>query len=1106
MIIGELFRSFWKYFKWGLLATVLTGLGVWLYVVRHAQEEIRRRAEAMLAERLPHLTVSIAAARLVAEEGIQLRGVRIAKPQASGESAELAAIDEIMIQCETSVSRLMQGGFRPRRCVLHRPVVSAVRRADGSWSLEELLKRGDTEWPEGLEVVIEEGLLDVHDVTAANRLRLQPLTCLIRRVADAQGWRVEASGQFASDHFRQVEFTVGCWPKTGVMHASAKVAGLELSSALWNVLPAAAVRSGELLHALRATADGELSLQHEPSQAKPWRFAASAVVRNGRYEHRSLPFPLSDLQARLRIDDQGLTLDEFAGHSRHTTLRLSARRQGWEAAAPLEIRVAGRQVAFDQRILEVLPPTAQEVWKQYWPEGEADVDATLVFDGRRWHPEATVTARNVAFTYVEVPYPLRRTMGVLTLRGTDVKFDLTAYARGVPVQLQGEVHDVGPAGAGEIRVRGEQLQIDADLVAALPAEMRTIIQRFRPTGTFDVDLRAAWKPHDPKIHQRLAVRLREATARYQGFPYGLANITGFIEQVDDDRWQFRDLRASNGPAQFTCQGTLAPLTAVQSVGASGGAPSPTVAAGASPGQELVLRIAGGKVALNEELWRAVPPAVQRHWAMLRPQGMVDLDLLLRYGTREDRTQLTVGVRPHGESVSLEPAVFPYRLEQIHGQAVYDEGVVTLLGLTARHGDTGWQSDGKAKLADDGSWSLQLTDLGIDRLHVDRDLLRAVPEKFRAILTELNPSGSFNLRGNLGFAHSGRLGDPLRTAWELDVVCHRNRLLTSPPLEDIFGIVHVRGESVGARVQARGRLALDSLTFRGLQFTEITGPLEIQPDLITFGSPREPQLEPGPRHVTAKFYDGRLGADAWLRRGGAAEPKGPAAAWTYSLRAHLDQANLGRLAREAYPGRQRISGKANVSLALNGSVDRPAQGGPPGGNPPTDGESALRNLQGIGSVRLRDANLYELPVMFALLKVLSLKEPDLSAFNTSDIEFRINGEHGQVYLPRIDLKGDALSLSGRGSLGFDKQLRLAFRPQLGRGGVQVPILSELVSGASSQVLEVYVSGTLDQPDVRREPLPDLKEAFERLQTLQPTLFPPLMPIPSTQRPGTLLPYR
>ena len=53
----------------------------------------------------------------------------------------------------------------------------------------------------------------------------------------------------------------------------------------------------------------------------------------------------------------------------------------------------------------------------------------------------------------------------------------------------------------------------------------------------------------------------------------------------------------------------------------------------------------------------------------------------------------------------------------------------------------------------------------------------------------------------------------------------------------------------------------------------------------------------------------------------------------------------------------------------------------------------------GTVRLSNADVYELPVMISLLKILSIRPPDQNAFSDATIDYRIEGEH--IYFDRID---------------------------------------------------------------------------------------------------------
>ncbi len=130
------------------------------------------------------------------------------------------------------------------------------------------------------------------------------------------------------------------------------------------------------------------------------------------------------------------------------------------------------------------------------------------------------------------------------------------------------------------------------------------------------------------------------------------------------------------------------------------------------------------------------------------------------------------------------------------------------------------------------------------------------------------------------------------------------------------------------------------------------------------------------------------------------------------------------------------------------------------------------------IQLRDADVYELPVMAQLLKIVSARAPDANAFDKSDVNFRIQGEH--VYLDRIDFNGDAVSLRGTGDMGLDKSISLKFYAVLGRDEFRIPLVSDVLGGASQSLLEIHVGGTLAHPTVRKQALPFLDEALQQLQ--------------------------
>jgi len=150
------------------------------------------------------------------------------------------------------------------------------------------------------------------------------------------------------------------------------------------------------------------------------------------------------------------------------------------------------------------------------------------------------------------------------------------------------------------------------------------------------------------------------------------------------------------------------------------------------------------------------------------------------------------------------------------------------------------------------------------------------------------------------------------------------------------------------------------------------------------------------------------------------------------------------------------------------------------------------IGGQGKIQLGNANIYELPLMISMLKILSIRVPDPNAFSTADIDFRIQGEH--FYFDRIDFKGDAISLFGKGEMDFQQAIRLTFHALVGRGELEVPLLKEFFRGASQQMMLIHVDGTLQNPRTRKEAFPGVNQAIQdltddlQINPNQPSRFP------------------
>lgn len=1054
-----------------LLAIVACGLaGMWLY--RQFDEEVRAQIEAHLGRLYPHLTIRVRSAQWLSGEGLEIRGVSVFLPEASGPEAELLHVEELFVFCQADWRELLAGKLSVRQVVVRNPRLRVARLPDGSWSAARLLPL-PTLGPGPPPGLIENGVIELVDTTKS-----PPSTLTLRdahiewaaaneplvEMPNARWVRVQ--GELTGDHLRRLGVDAVLETTGQVWNLAGTAEGLDLSPELLYALPGNIAERLETYGTLRAQCQAQFRLSRNlrPAAAgdavavgSGFDFEVQGQLTRGRVDDPRLPYPLTELRGTFEGTPRGFAVRQVSARHGQASLQLDLERQGYDEHSPLKLHAEARRVVVDQRWFEALPKSAQAEWHKYLPSGEVDLILDLSYDGARWLPELTAHCHNVAFTYHKFPYRLERCRGTITVKDGQLSANLLAPGTSDEVRVVAELRPFDSPPTGVVEVRGQNVRIDEKLLVALPQGPRDVVRSLHPHGTFNLYLRL-WRDASTEgvtasgWRKYVVLGLSRCSLQCDKFPYPLDDIRGTVE-LQDDVWTFRDdLIGSNDTGRISCQGHFIP--------------TPT-------GQELFLRFIGVNVPLEEELRDALPVSARQMWLDMKPRGTVHLEVSVRYRTETKSQTVLVHAEPVGDTVSIEPAAFPYRLEKLRGALVFANGQVQLDRLQAVHGDTTVATRGHGQIRPGGGWELHLERLSIERLAVDRDLMTAVPQRLKQSLTALAPEGRVNLRGDLDLENTGQAGEPLRAAWRVRFDFHQNHLQCGVPLQHVNGWVALEGGFDGRQFQSRGEVQLDSVTVRDLQFTEVAGPLWLDDRQVLVGYWADRQSGASePRRLVGKAYGGAVLVDGWALL---------EAPLRYAFQAEVIDAALERFAHEVLPGQQRIRGRVLATVDVRG------QG------------TSIHGLSGRGAVALRDADIYELPVMVAMLKLLSVRTPDTTAFTESDIAFRIQGEH--VYVDQIDFRGDAISLRGQGELDLHGAVRLAFYALVGRDDVRIPVLSELVGGASQLTMLIHVEGTMDQPTVRREALPAVNQALQQLQAgLQAPTAQPMAAPPSPAAPG------
>jgi hypothetical protein len=703
-------------------------------------------------------------------------------------------------------------------------------------------------------------------------------------------------------------------------------------------------------------------------------------------------------------------------------------------------------------------------------------DATLNVDGRvRWKPEPVPGARPVIVTPTTVPVP--------------------GDAR-PPIQQQPS--QIAP----DLRIVARNVPIDDDLLAALPEDRRKWIERIGIDGTLDIDGRVFRKPADvvakmssspattqpvslaSLIEQDFQITLRNGTAWPGEGTFAIADLAGQM-RLTSDRLVLSDFKGRRGDANLAGRGTIT--------------------WSAAPARPLIaLSAQASNLVLDSALYRALPAVAKDAWDQVRPEGTVDVDLSYSgsptandgesvaaaaptsqpIAVAESLPQPPATLAPSTAAASAMPSGFdllikprklavnlkalPYRLDDVAGSVAVAGSKVTLSDLTARHGDARLKLAGTGTIAARQNWELKLA---VTDVPVDDAFKRAVPSVLSSLFESLKLQGvvsfdfsTLNLRGDLSTIGSTTrpASGPTSNAAQPPLAASRTNnapsaisaalsakpqadeekgdfdmdfavRLTAPsasmdvgvPLADVNGAVTLAGTvRQGELSELKGLIEADALKLAGRPGSKLRAEMTKPAD--------RDHLAIGP--ITGELAGGELAGDVALDF----PDEGPS---HYAMNLQLRNADVKQIAAET---EQDISGHVTARLALEGDWSDP---------------SARR---GRGDVRVEGREMYKIPLVLGLLQITNLALPISSPFNQAEASYGVDGQ--RITFEAISLRSNQMHMQGSGVLDFGaKQVHMTFTTG-SPAWTKLPLVGELLNTAKNELLQIRVSGKLQEPRV------------------------------------------
>ena len=828
---------------------------------------------------------------------------------------------------------------------------------------------------------------------------------------------------------------------------------VSLKSQLPDVSPAAPMPFG-----LKCDCDLHCRLNWDGPDT-PLQYQVLTELHRGQLSNVLLPFPIYEMTGSIYADPQQFVFRDVRAENGATRLFLNTRVSPNQ---PPQIKLQVRNFQIDDAVKARLPAELRKMVNSLSLTGVCDLDwaSTQPDNKATWEGDLRLTDGFVR--YEKFSYPIQNVSGTVKLRGLKVEIDGTGKASGVPVTLKGWVLNPGPANECEFVIKANGVPINSTLAEACPPAVQKAMTELDLQGHNDVHVRL-WKPAGvgQKYLMSSVSRLQDCSCRLKSFPYRIHRLQGLIFS-DDELVTFKDLTGEHDSTRLTASGEFQK--------------------GPGPGR-LDLAIRATNAGFDRALEGALPASLQKLWQEFQPSGWFDVDTNITWIPGQPCQVVLPRIKITNAGMLMKS--FSWPIGSIESEMSYEGSRLLIKSFSAQHDDTQLRARGVATFPHGEPWRVRFDELHVDDLIPNSTFRKALPPALQRTFDILNPAGKFSIdtakQGTVELS-GGELGQPITSAWDIQILLGGSSLTAGIRIEDIHGRIDLKGSNDGAKTTFNGRLDLDSISvFRqstGLayQISHVVGPIHLQDEQFVGGMrsmamPAVTQQQAAiAERISGDFADGTITLDV-----------------TADLRGEPDYRLLVTLSRgrlESY-AQQYLRGQTNLAGIMNGWLQLWGKG------------RSEDQIKGRGELQIAPAALYELPLFVKMFNSLRLDPRDRTAFNRADVVYNI--ENSRFNFDKIDMLGNALNLRGRGYIRFDGGMQFDFYSMLARNQIRIPIVHEIAGMLTRGWVGVRVTGSVGTPQTEIVPVPEFDEAmkqflgtFDQPQARQQRGLPKLLP--------------
>ncbi len=802
------------------------------------------------------------------------------------------------------------------------------------------------------------------------------------------------------------------------------------------------IRNPKLM--LRQTEDGKLNIQsfidRLPTDRTPDEklLETDISIENGTITLRGMPFLLARGE---RIEPRNLHLDirpirngrglVFDGTGRDPTVG-PVSVHGRYRDDQFNVKLICEHVNVGEDLVHTFAKELRDKWRKYQLTGPVTMTYQLSYHtsddadgGRPMSQKLTVEPQGVSAEFVEFPYPVADLHGSITFRPDRIEFGARSNRGGIFLRVNGTVEGYDPDSALNVAIHAENIPIDERLYGALPPEVRSFVQKLNLSGSVNADGYVSRQEGREEIDYSIRIYPEGISGRYEEFPYPVRDLHGTVI-VEPDQIQLDRLTGRPGDAITIPQD----LEEKPSVKLNGVVSLEENAGDHSSGTAYELDVSGKRVPLEKTLKSILPSGVREAWDRLQPEGTGAVDWEMDQPAGSDPVGHRVDVRLN--DVRLQPEQFETPVRDVTANLHYEDDVLSLSGVNGTWNDgTVRIPGGRLVLKEPSQGPFGAFQISGENLKVTPPLQKYVlqdPDLVEAVKSQ----GRVDFRGELRWFRN-RPDDEL----EYHVVANVDgmaieRMLTFTEIRgkvQLMGKLEEKGDE-RHRVLSGG-INLDHMVLNGLPVQTL------QANFIT-------------RDEEVRIQDlrGQV-AGGSINRGGI---EYRTTSGRFDLNLDTTDMNLQELLTRLGVEEKNLSGRLSSHVQLRGTL--PEQ----------------ESWNGKGTLKLRNAQLWKLPIFLPVFMKLSLSQP--RPFTTGDVSFRIQDK--QIHVRRMQFESKTSRLLGRGQIGFDGKVDLNLQTE-DINPVTIPVIGWAYDKVTGNLVTLKATGNIQDPSVSFSPLPFI---FER----------------------------